>query len=77
MGELIAEIASCYLAGELGVPNGEQLENHAAYVKSWLAAMTSDPNYVFQAAKQASKVTDYLLSYVRQPETTKPELVEA
>ena len=40
--------------------------------------MKNDPSYVFQAAKQASKVTDFLLSFVRQPETEpKPELVEA
>ena len=77
MGELVAEIASCYLAGELGIPNGEQLENHASYIKSWLESMRNDPNFVFQAGKQASKVTDFLLSFVRQPETTKPELVEA
>ena len=36
MGELIAEIASCYLAAELNIPNGEPLDNHAAYLKSWL-----------------------------------------
>ena len=36
MGELIAEMASCFLATELGVPNTEPLENHAAYVKNWL-----------------------------------------
>ena len=77
MGELVAEIASCYLAGELGIPNGEQLENHASYIKSWLESMRNNPNFVFQAGKQASKVTDFLLSFVRQPETTKPELVEA
>jgi len=79
MGELVAELSSCYLAGELGVPHGDHLENHAAYVKSWLESMRNDPSYVFQAAKQASKVTDYLLSFVRQPETepAKPELVAA
>ena len=58
MGELVAELSSCYLAGELGVPNGDHLENHAAYLKSWLESMKNDASYVFQAAKQASKVTD-------------------
>jgi len=76
MGELIAEMGACFLATELGVPNGEPLENHAAYVKSWLSAMKDAPNYIFKASRQASKVCDYLLNFVRQNET-KPELVEA
>ena len=66
MGELIAEIASCFLATELGIPNGEPLENHAAYLKSWLEGMHNDPNFIFKATRQASKVCDFLLSFVRQ-----------
>ncbi len=81
MGELIAEMASCFLATELGIPNGEPLDNHAAYLKSWLADMKNDPNYIFRASRQASKVSDFLLSFVRPTETDetqpKPELVEA
>ena len=72
MGELIAEIASCYLAAELGVPNGEPLDNHAAYLKCWLEDMQNDPNYIFKASRQASKVCDFLLSFVRQAETKNP-----
>jgi antirestriction protein ArdC len=30
MGELIAEMASCFTASEMGVPQGESLDNHAA-----------------------------------------------
>ena len=65
--ELVAEIAACHLSAELGVPNGESLENHARYVKDWLSAMRGDASFVFRAATQASKVTDFLLSFVRQP----------
>ena len=35
-GELIAEMTACYLATELGVPQGESLQNHTAYLKAWL-----------------------------------------
>jgi antirestriction protein ArdC len=80
MGELIAEIASCYLAAELNIPNGEPLDNHASYIKGWLEDMRNDPNYIFKASRQASKVCDFLLSFVRQNEAeepTKPELIEA
>ena len=78
MGELVAEIASSFLATELGLPNDEPLENHASYLKSWLEAMKNDANYIFKASRQAAKVCDFLLSFVKQPETeAKPELVEA
>jgi antirestriction protein ArdC len=74
LGELAAEIASCYVSAELGIPQGETMENHAAYVQNWLTAMKGDRNYIFKASKQASKVTDFLLGFVKQPE---PEAVEA
>jgi antirestriction protein ArdC len=31
--------------------------------------MKNDPSYIFKASKQASKVCDFLLSFVKQPET--------
>jgi antirestriction protein ArdC len=74
LGELAAEIASCYVAAELGIPQGEGLGNHAAYLRSWLDALRNDRNFVFKAAKQASKVTDFLLGFVKKPE---PEAVGA
>lgn len=69
MGELVAEMASSFLATELGVPQGEDLDlgNHAAYLKSWLEAMKVDPAYLFRASTQASKVADYLLSFRPAP----------
>lgn len=36
-------------------------------LKSWLAEMKNDPSYIFKASTQASKVTDYLLSFVQEP----------
>jgi antirestriction protein ArdC len=70
MGELIAEIGSCFLASELGIPNAETLPNHASYLQSWLQAMKNDHKFIFDAAKQANKATDYILSFSRaeQPE---------
>jgi len=68
MCELIAEMASCFVASEIGVPNGEPLENHASYVKSWLDAMRGDSGFIFRASKLASATTDFLLAFVREPE---------
>ena len=55
MGELAAEIGAAYLCTELGVPQGEDLENHAAYVQSWLKRMKGDPSYIFKASTQARR----------------------
>lgn len=68
LGELVAEMASCFVSAELGVPNGEALENHAAYVQSWLQAMRGDNTFIFRASSQASKVADYLLKFSPQPQ---------
>jgi antirestriction protein ArdC len=65
-GELIAEMAACYLATELGVPQGEALENHSAYLKSWLSVMKADSSFIFKSATQASKVSDFLLAFRKQ-----------
>ena len=65
MGELIAEIGSCFMMGELGLPTADNMDNHAAYVKSWLKGMSDDPKFIFRAAAQATKAVDYLLSFSR------------
>ena len=75
LGELVAEIGSCFLCRELGVPASENLENHIAYVGSWLQAMRNDPRFIFMASAQASKATDFILSFSRKPEEA-PEPTE-
>jgi antirestriction protein ArdC len=76
MNELVAEIASSFLATELGVPQGESLENHASYLKHWLDAMKGDSSFIFKASTQASKVADFLLGFVAaELPTTEPAIV--
>ena len=53
MGELVAEMTACFVASELDIPNGESLENHAAYLKSWLEGMRGDTVLHFQGFQQA------------------------
>jgi antirestriction protein ArdC len=62
-GELIAELGGCYFAGELGLPVSERLDNHAAYLQHWLQEMKSNPQFIFQAAAQASRAVDFILSF--------------
>ena len=70
MGELIAELGSCFLANELGIPTSETLPNHASYLDHWLQAMKDDHKFICQASSQASKAANYILSFsrVNQPE---------
>jgi antirestriction protein ArdC len=48
-----------------GLPVGKSLENHAAYLNHWLAAIRQDSRFLFRATTQASKAADYLLSFSR------------
>ena len=62
LGELVAEIGSCYVAGHIGVPvENPQDDQSAAYLKSWLKALKDDPKFIFVASKWASKAADLLL----------------
>lgn len=67
LGELVAEIGSCYVCRELGVP-ATDLTNHIAYLANWLQAMKNDPRFIFMASAQASKAADFILSFSRKPE---------
>lgn len=63
LNELVAEIGSCFLATECGIPNSDDLSNHQSYVASWLEALENDKRAIFQAASQASKVAEFILSF--------------
>lgn len=67
--ELVAETSACYLSTTLGIPNSQRIDKSGAYLKSWLKALKDDNRAIFRACSQASKANDYLLSFVRTPET--------
>ena len=56
--ELRAELASTFLAADLGLPVNTM--NHAAYVESWIAALKNDKTEIFKAANEAMKIKNYL-----------------
>ena len=71
MEELTVEISAACLAAETGVPiiharPQAHIDHHAAYLKSWLAAIASDPMAIFTAAKSAEAISGYLLGLERQ-----------
>jgi antirestriction protein ArdC len=62
LGELVAEIGSCYVASHIGVPVEQPTDDQsAAYLASWLKKLKDDPKFIFVASKWASKAADLLL----------------
>ena len=81
--ELRAEIASAFTASVTGISyeQSPQMENHAAYIQSWIKVLENNPNELFAAIKDASKISDYLIEKgefaVREPaEAAEPEPVK-
>ncbi len=70
--ELRAELASVFIAAELGVPHDPA--NHAAYVGSWIKALKDDKHEIFKAAHDASAAADYVIRLER--EISKAESLE-
>lgn len=74
--ELVAELGGCFLMSQLGLPTGEDLTNHAAYLRFWLAEMQNDTRFIFKASAQASRAVDHILAYSHTEEEPS-ETVEA
>ena len=70
MGELIAEMSACFTSAQLNIPGSDNLDNHTAYLASWLKELENDPRAILRAASQASKATQFILIFSRkeQPE---------
>ena len=64
----MAEIGSCYLCRELGVPASDDLDNHIAYLENWLQAMRNDSRFIFAASGTGIKAADFILSFSSKPE---------
>jgi antirestriction protein ArdC len=77
LGELIAELGACYLAGELELPLADTLGNHASYLQNWLGAMNNDCKFIFKAAAQATRAADFILSFSRQQAQEPDEVLMA
>lgn len=67
--ELFAELASVYASAELGLKMSDSvINNHAAYVQHWIAAIKENSNVLFTALKEADKIADYLIEKGRVQE---------
>lgn len=59
--ELCAELASAILGAELGLP-AAHIDNHAAYVASWIRALKAEPKLLLSLAARAEAAAAYLLA---------------
>ncbi len=62
--ELVADMASVYVAASLGFVNieSDETKNTVAYTNHWLGVMKADPMILFEAATKASKYGDMILN---------------
>ena len=59
--ELIAEISCCLMCYNLGIEESDKhIENHQAYVASWIKHIKEKPVALTKAIKEAQKVCDYM-----------------
>ncbi len=65
--ELRAELACVFMQLEQGIKlEGKHIENHAAYLSSWLDAAKKDSSVFFKAASDAQKIADYVADHYLQ-----------
>ena len=81
--ELRAEISSAFTAQAVGITyeQNSHMENHKAYIQSWISALKNNPNELFLAIKDAEKISDYLIEKAEiekelTNEISKPEEVD-
>lgn len=59
--ELVAELGAAFLCTHLGVKREGLIDNHTAYVASWIKILENDTSAIRKAATQANAAMRYLL----------------
>lgn len=59
--ELVAEISSCFVSVNLQMEQDQShIDNHKAYVQSWVKAIREQPDTLVKAVQQAEEAANYL-----------------
>lgn len=59
--ELVAEICSCFMSASTGLElPQEHIDNHKAYVQSWVQAIKEKPEALVKAVKDAQAAANYM-----------------
>jgi antirestriction protein ArdC len=61
MEELRAELASAFVAMELGIPT--DIPQHASYIASWIKLLKEDKREIFHAAADAQRIVEMELGF--------------
>ena len=61
MEELRAELASAFVASELGIPT--DIPQHASYLAHWIKPLKDDKREIFRAAADAQRIADMELGF--------------
>ena len=69
--ELVAELSAVLLGQRLGFAP-DHLDNHAAYLGSWLRVLRGDKRFLLKAGSQAQRVADFLLGPAPEPNVPGP-----
>lgn len=59
--ELVAEMGAAMLCNILKVESDDSFQNSAAYIKSWLKALSNDKRLIVSAGSRARKAVKYIL----------------
>jgi antirestriction protein ArdC len=69
-GELYAELCAAMVGAHLGFAPGH-IEDHAAYVQSWLSVLRGDKRFILKASADAQRGADYLFAAVEAGKAAK------
>lgn len=59
--ELVAEMCSCFMGYNLETePSKQHIENHKAYVQSWIKSIKDKPDTLVKAIKEAQSAANYM-----------------
>ena len=58
--ELVAAVSECLMGQRMGFC-ADHIDNHAAYINSWLKVLRGDKRFLFTAAAHAQRAVDYLI----------------
>lgn len=58
--ELRAEIASSFITSEIGLLSDAGMDNHKAYIQSWIKIIEEKDNELFKAIADADSICEYL-----------------
>lgn len=81
--ELVAELGSIMLQGRLGIKlEDSHINNHGAYIQSWIKILKNDFNELFKASIEAEKATELLMEnykslLLEKEKELKQEILEA